>query len=93
MPPRKTSGQRPRRKPEPEAPPAAAESPLRPGFAPECLMCPFGLFFFTLRQTRPEALEHMLRAGHELFLAFKAVMDQVAERWDEAESLQRITVR
>jgi hypothetical protein len=56
-------------------------------------MCPFGLFFFAMRQTRPEALEHLLRAGHEMFLAFKAVMDQMAERWEQADTLQRITVR
>jgi hypothetical protein len=56
-------------------------------------VCPFGLLFFTIRQTRPEVLEHLLKAGHELFLAFKAVADQVDERWQQAESLQRITVR
>src|SRR5919198_1968148 len=96
MPPRsKTGKSRQPRGAEQDRPPPQpqAESPYRPGFAPECLVCPFGLLFFTIRQTRPEVLEHLLKAGHELFLAFKAVADQVDERWQQAESLQRITVR
>jgi hypothetical protein len=95
MPPRGKGGEaRPRSKAREKAPPPPdTESPLRPGFAPECLVCPFGLLFFSIRQTRPEVLEHLLKAGHELFLAFKSVADQFDERWQQAESLQRITVR
>ena len=76
--------------PAPEMPPA---SPFTPGMAPECLMCPFGLFFFTMRNTRPEVMEHLMTAGQELFLAFKALVDQTADRWEHTQSLQRITVR
>lgn len=98
MPPRKkrpSEARTPRTPPRPRTPrtprteePAA--SPFAPGLAPECLMCPFGLFFFA---TRPEVMEHMLKAGHELLLAFKALVEQAAERWERAESLQRIPVR
>ena len=68
-------------------------SRFTPGMAPECMMCPFGLFFFTMRNTRPEVMEHLMTAGQELFLAFKAVVDQTADRWEQTQSLQRITVR
>jgi len=78
-------------KPEPEPPPPA--SSFTPGMSPDCLMCPFGLFFFTMRNSRPEAMEHLTAAGHELFLAFRALVEQTGERWDQAQSLQRITVR
>jgi len=85
----------PRREPDAEAPgfqmPGA--SPFMPGMAPECMMCPIGLVFFSVRQTRPEVMEHLLAAGNELFLAFKAIVDQTAERWEQTSSLQRITVR
>lgn len=68
-------------------------SPMQPGFAPECMMCPFGLLLFAVRQSRPEAMEHLLKAGQELTLALKAVVDQAADRWQQAETLQRIPVR
>ena len=77
--------------PEPESPPPAPS--FTPGMSPDCLMCPFGLFFFTMRNTRPEVMEHLTAAGHELFLAFRALVEQTGERWDQAQSLQRITVR
>lgn len=87
----KKPARRPRAEPSPPEQPTA--SPFTPGMAPECLMCPFGLFFFTMRNTRPEVMEHLMTAGQELFLAFKAVVDQTAERWEQTQSLQRITVR
>jgi len=95
MPPKKRTTSRakkppPAAKPPPEQP---AASPFTPGMAPECLMCPFGLVFFTMRNTRPEVMEHLMTAGQELFLAFKALVDQTAERWEQTQSLQRITVR
>jgi len=85
----------PRREPETEGPSfqQSGASPFMPGMAPECMMCPMGLFFFTVRNTRPEVMEHLMAAGNELFLAFKAVVDQTAERWEQTNSLQRITVR
>ena len=79
--------------PEPEPMRAPSASPFVPGMAPECMMCPFGLFFFTMRNTRPEVMEHLTLAGHELFLAFKALVDQTAERWEQSGGLLRISVR
>ena len=94
---RTTTGTTRRRRPAeaPEQPPPSpfTASPFTPGMAPECMMCPFGLFFFTMRNTRPEVMEHLTAAGHELFLAFRALVEQAGERWDQAQSLQRITVR
>jgi len=46
-----------------------------------------------VRNTRPEVMEHLMTAGQELFLAFKAVVDTTADRWEQTSSLQRITVR
>ena len=43
-----------------EEPPPA--SPFQPGFAPECLACPIGLFFYSVKQTRPEVMEHVMKA-------------------------------
>lgn len=72
-----------------DAPPA---SPFTPGFAPECLACPFGLMFFAMRNTKPEVMDHLMRAGFELFHAAKAFMDSYAERWGDAQKLQRIPI-
>lgn len=93
---KKTTTSRPKAPPRAKAPPRTEPppaSPFTPGMAPECLMCPFGLFFFTMRNTRPEVMEHLMTAGQELFLAFKAIVDQTADRWEQTQSLQRITVR
>lgn len=68
-------------------------SPYQPGFAPECLACPIGLFFFTVKNTRPEVMEHIMKAAFELFQAFQAVVNQTADRWDQAQKLQHIPIR
>ena len=68
-------------------------SPFQPGFAPECLACPIGLFFFTVKQSRPEVMEHVMKAAFELFQAFQAVVAQTAERWEQAQQLERIPIR
>ncbi|MGH2830241.1 MAG: hypothetical protein ACRDJM_07135 [Actinomycetota bacterium] len=66
------------------------------GQTQDCLMCPFGLMFFTLRNTRPEVVEHLMKAGMEMMLAFKSVLDAAAERFghteDGSDGLQRITI-
>ncbi|MGZ4105454.1 MAG: hypothetical protein ACXVQY_11085 [Actinomycetota bacterium] len=68
-------------------------SSFQPGFAPECLACPIGLFYFTVKQTRPEVMEHVMKAAFELFQAFQAVVAGTAERWDQAQKLQHIPIR
>jgi hypothetical protein len=54
-----------------------------PGESPECMACPIGLAFFAVREIRPEAMEHLMKAGFELFQAFKIFTDAAAERWDK----------
>lgn len=70
------------------------ESPFTPGFAPECMACPIGLVFYAVRTTRPDALEHIMKAAFELFQAFRAVMESYSDRWDKvnAQKMQRITI-
>lgn len=77
------------KKPSAKEPPV---SPFQPGFAPECMACPFGLFFYATKNSRPDVMEHLMRAGYELFQAFKVVMEQYADRWEQAEKLQRIPI-
>lgn len=66
------------------------------GNTQDCMMCPFGLMFFALRNTKPEVMEHLTKAGIELALAFKGVVDAAAERLGHEPSaedgLQRITI-
>ena len=67
-------------------------SPFQPGFSPECLACPICLMFFTIKQTRPEVMEHVMKAAFELFQAFRAVVETTSERWDQAQRLQHIPI-
>jgi hypothetical protein len=39
------------------------------GQAPECQFCPFCAGLAALREARPEAVEHLVKAGAELLLA------------------------
>ena len=75
--------------PAPEEPPVSS---FTPGFAPECMACPMGLVFYAMKQTKPEITEHLMKAGFELFQAFKALIEQYSERWEQAEKLQRIPI-
>jgi hypothetical protein len=43
--------------------------------APECQVCPFCQALAALREARPEAVEHLVKAGAELLLAAKALLD------------------
>ena len=49
------------------------------GQAPECQICPICAGLAALREARPEAVEHLVKAGAELLLAAKALLDGVAE--------------
>ena len=80
----------PTKKTTKEPPPPV--SSFQPGFAPECLACPIGLFFFTVKQTRPEVMEHVMKAAFEMFQAFRVVMESTADRWDQAQRLERIPI-
>ena len=67
-------------------------SPFQPGFSAECMACPICLAFFAIKTTKPEVMDHMMKAAFELFQAFQAVMDSTGRRWDQAQSLQRIPI-
>ena len=56
----------------PENDPGAA------GPAPECQICPICAGLAALREARPEAVEHLVKAGAELLLAAKALLDGAA---------------
>jgi hypothetical protein len=45
------------------------------GQAPECQTCPICSAIAALREARPEAVEHLVRAGAELLLAARALLD------------------
>ncbi len=47
---------------------------------------------YALQQSRPEAMQHLMAAGHELFLAFRALVEAQGERWEQVNTLQRISV-
>jgi hypothetical protein len=49
------------------------------GQAPECQICPICAGLAALRSARPEAVEHFVKAGAELLLAAKALLDGGAE--------------
>ena len=49
------------------------------GQAPECQICPICAGLAALRSARPEAVEHLVKAGAELLLAAKALLDGAAE--------------
>jgi hypothetical protein len=49
------------------------------GQAPECQICPICAGLAALRSARPEAVEHLVKAGAELLLAAKALLDGHAE--------------
>jgi hypothetical protein len=49
------------------------------GQAPECQICPICAGLAALREARPEAVEHLVKAGAELLLAVRALLDGAAE--------------
>jgi hypothetical protein len=68
-------------------------SPFMPGMSAQCLVCPICMSLYALQQSRPEAMQHLMVAGHELFLAFRALVEAQGDRWEQVNTLQRISVR
>jgi hypothetical protein len=66
--------------------------PFQPGFAPECMACPIGLFFYGVKNTKPEVMEHLMKAAFELLQAFRSLAETYTARWEQAESVQRINI-
>ena len=63
------------------------------GQAPECQLCPLCQAMAALRSARPEAVEHLLKAGAELLLAGRALLEGEARAPAPAsDGLQRIDV-
>ena len=66
------------------------------GNSQDCMMCPLGLTFFAMRSAKPEVMEHLMKAGLELALAFKSFVDGATERFagkqPEDDGLQRIDI-
>ena len=48
------------------------------GQVPECQLCPICAGLAALRGARPEAVEHLVKAGAELLLAVRAVLEGAA---------------
>jgi hypothetical protein len=55
-------------------------------------LCPVGMFLTVTGEVRPEAIEHLLRAGRELMLAVKAMLDARVEDVGQPATLHRIEV-
>jgi len=47
--------------------------------ATECQFCPLCTGLAALREARPEAVEHLVKAGAELFLAARALLEGMTE--------------
>jgi hypothetical protein len=63
---------------------------------PVCAACPICMGLSALRHARPEAVDHLLKAGAELLLAARALLEAAAPDGAQArpatEGLQRIDV-
>jgi len=57
----------------------AHDHPGTAGQAAECQSCPLCAGLARLRETAPEAVEHFVKAGAELLLAARALLDGAAE--------------
>jgi hypothetical protein len=57
--------------------------------ASECQFCPFCAGLAALRGARPEAVEHLVKAGAELLLAARALLEGPAEPEGAPVSRQR----
>jgi hypothetical protein len=80
-----------------EPDPDATEAPS--GSAPHVCtvaLCPICLAVTAMQPLAPEVIEHLLKAGTELLLAVKAVVesrtDQVRPEADEGRRLERIDI-
>jgi hypothetical protein len=54
----------------------------RAGQAPECQICPICAGLAALRSARPEAVEHLAKAGAELLLAARALLEAATDPAD-----------
>jgi hypothetical protein len=66
---------------ETEGPPpdGTGETPGGPGPVCPVALCPVGMFLTVTGDLRPEVIEHLLKAGRELMLATRALLDSRLE--------------
>lgn len=69
-------------------------------YVPECYACPIGTASMALQGMRPEATEHFARAGREVLLGLRSIVDALAEllrvmdeRSQQARSIEKIEIR
>jgi hypothetical protein len=62
------------------------------GASAECLVCPLCMGMSALRQARPEAMEHLLKAGAELLEALRSLTGSPAGDTAKPGGLQRIDI-
>lgn len=80
-------------KTEGRSPEGAADIPS--GQNPVCpvALCPVGMFLTVTGDLRPEVVEHLLKAGRELMLATRALLDsRVSGREGAGARLEKIEV-
>jgi hypothetical protein len=56
------------------------------------MVCPIGLAFFAVKEVRPEVMEHLMKAGMELLLAFRAFTDAAEQRMARTSPLEHIEI-
>ena len=61
------------------------------GQAATCQWCPLCIGLAALRESRPEAVEHLMKAGVELLAAARALLDG-ADRPAKPTGLERIDI-
>jgi hypothetical protein len=54
--------------------------------------CPVGMMLTFAEAARPEVVQHLLAAGHELMLAVKAMVDARTEAMGAASGLEHIRI-
>ena len=54
--------------------------------------CPVGMALTVAESVRPEVVEHLMKAGAELMLAMKAIVDARVEGLGRESPLERITI-
>jgi hypothetical protein len=70
------------------SPPPASEpetASATQGHACNVAFCPIGLAISAVQPLRPDAVEHLLVAGRELFLAMRTIVDARADQLDGSE--------
>jgi hypothetical protein len=63
------------------SPPAAAKTAEAAAHVCDVAFCPIGLALTAVQPLRPDAVEHLLVAGRELFLAMRTIVDARAEQF------------